>query len=93
MFILSSRACTSVYRGNVGRIILIPDKEIQVLVRAYALSEQAEHFIAATTKQYGPMTYKIIEKETLVDEIIVVLERSQAAIRAALSVLTRNPEA
>ena len=82
--LLSSRSCTSVYRGSIARLTSIPDKQIAPLVRAYAVSEQVEHLVAATTKPSSPLAYRLVDGETPVDELIREMERSQRCIEAAL---------
>lgn len=88
--ILSSRSCTSVFRGCIGRICSISDREIEPLVRAYTVSERTEHLIAATTKAHGAMAFKI-ESETPVEELIGAMERSTEAIRKALLAVRSQP--
>ena len=91
--LLSLRACTFVYRGNVQRLGLIPDQAIAPLVSAYAIVEQAEHLVAATTKPYGQLAFRIIADETPLDAIVAELERAQAAVQRVFSTLPGRPEA
>ena len=89
-YLLSSRACTAVFKGNVGKLISMTDNQIAPLVRAYAATEQAEHLIAATTKPHGPMAFRI-EKETPVEELIDEITRAQHAIGEAVDIMTPPP--
>lgn len=86
-YILSSRACTAVYKANLPRIITIVDKEIALLVRVHAVNEQLEHLVAATTKGAGPMAFKVVEGETPIDEIVDEIQRSSEQIEEALEAL------
>lgn len=84
-YFLSSRACTTIYKGNVGRIITLPDAEIAPIVAAYAAAERLEHLVAATSKPHGAMAYKVVDGETetdvILDQIGAVCGKLQNALR------------
>lgn len=93
-FLLSSRACMTVYRGNLGRLIVTPDAALGPLVSAYAQTERLEHFIAATAKANGAMSYKLIDNETPVTELIERFQSTVTAVETAIRAMelsTGNP--
>jgi hypothetical protein len=83
-FLLTSKACIGVYKGNMGKLLMLPDVEIQPVIAAYAASERTEHFIGATTKPSGA-AFRIIEGETPTAEVMAALEEAIARIDQALA--------
>lgn len=83
-FLLTSKACIGVYKGNMGRLLMLPDVEIQPVIAAYAASEQTEHFIGATTKPTGA-AFRILEGETPTAEVMGALGDAIARIDQALA--------
>ena len=84
-YFLSSRACSTIYKGNVARIITLPDPEIQPIVAAYAAAERLEHLVAATSKPSGAMAYKFIEGETPTVDLLAQIQSVRGKLRQALS--------
>lgn len=85
-FLLSNRACMGVYRANLGRVSLLRETEIPAIVAAYAASEKAEHYLAATTKAVGGMAHRTTA-ETPLKELTREMRRAESAVRAALFVM------
>lgn len=85
-YLVSTRACLMVYKGNLGRVTGMPDGAIAATVRAYALSERAEFLIAATTKAHGSMGYRIQEETPLAD-IGRKIQYATHAVRDAIAAL------
>lgn len=86
----SNKACTSVYRANLSRLISLPDNEIQVVVAAYAGAERLDQFVAANCKPHGATVYKCIPDETPADEILARLEAVCAQLQQAVKAVGRK---
>jgi hypothetical protein len=86
-YLLSCRMLTQIYRGNVGRLILLPEGEIKVIVAAYGASETVETFIAASTKPHGAQAYRLWLDDASWKDIGRRLRSALDAVEAAVDQL------
>jgi len=79
--VLSLRASLFVYRGNIGRLTLLDEKILELIVSAYAITDTVEHLLAATMIPVNGMFYKPAQPPT--DAGVLIAKTEQVRMMAA----------
>ncbi len=86
-FAMSLRASIGVYRANLGRLNMLEESEIPVIVGAYARADKLEHLLAATMTASGSMVYKVSKDGSPIQEIIEQHYKVRFIARQAMALL------
>lgn len=83
----SCRQMISLYRGNLGRMQLLDEHEVSVLVAAYGFVEVIESYLNATCRMHGGHAHRASPGEAPISEIRQRYEAGCQLITDALCVL------
>jgi hypothetical protein len=82
--LVSIRMFAAIYRGNLGRIHLLPAEIIPALVAAYAKGEQAEAYAAAYCKAHGATAFSMSKDRPFAQALVAAYEQAAASTERAL---------
>jgi len=90
--VLSLRASLFVYRGNIGRLTLLDEKVLELIVSAYAMTDTVEHLLAATMIPSNGMFYKPAQPPTDAGVLIARTEQVRTMAAHALAAIDEISE-
>lgn len=86
-YVLSARALLGVYRGNLGRLIILPADQIARLVATNAAQERLEALLAVLCKSSANLAWRTPDDDTQLAEIRQATLRAFDAAGQALALL------
>lgn len=92
-YLLSSRSLLAIYKGNLGRVTVLLDREvIAAVVASFAENEKIELLLTARAQPKGGSSYKIVPGEMDFQDLKRLYEHAERAIVAALRALDAETE-